>query len=219
MNKNQLLLIARQAALVVPEVRQYLKPETLKALNTYEGIRADYWGSVYDAVEGYLISSKPITSFRNSFWSFMSSAFQTAFEYGYTEAGGEVPLDDEAQSWLDDAIQGEKANITALFQSLKEKRGDVDAIAEAFARADGYSSTLDQIYSTGKTFGSKNKMLTFVGDDGKESCTDCKRLKGKRHRASWWIKNDLIPGSHNYECGGYNCEHYLEDDNGNRFTL
>jgi len=219
MNKNMLMLIARQAAQLVPEVKQYLKPETIKALNSYEGVRNDYWASVYDAVEGYLRSDRPITSYRSGMYNAMNSAFQTAFEYGYTEAGGEVPIDAEAQEWLDGAIAGERGNIANLFQTLKDGRGELDAVAEGFARADGYSSTLDQIYSTGKTYGAKNMMLTFVGDDGKESCTDCKRLKGQRHRASWWISKDLIPGSSNYECGGWNCEHYLEDDKGNRFTI
>ena len=220
-NNNQLMLIARQAALLVPEVKQYLKPETIKALNTYEGVRNDYWASVYDAVEGYLNSSQPITSFRNSFYNAMNSAFQTAAEYGYADGGGEVPLDDKAQSWLDGMIAGEKANITALFQTLKDKRGDVDAINEAFARAEGYSSTLDSIYSQAMMWGAKNPVLTWHLGQTEKHCATCAKLDGKKHRASWFMDRGYIPKQPgaSMECGGYNCDCTLTDKDGNEYTI
>jgi len=218
MNKKYLLNKIKEIVAALPAIKQYLAPATIKAVYSYESVRNDYWAAVYDAVEGYLSSSRPVTAFQNSFLNAMNSAFQTAFEYGYTDAGGEVPVDADAQAWLDGQISAEAGNIRELFARLKDNR-DIDAIAEAFARADGYASTLDQIYNTGKTFGAKNKMLTMVGDDGAESCKDCQRLKGQRHRASWWAEHDLIPGSSSYECQGFHCEHYLVDDDGNEFTF
>lgn len=219
MNKNYLLLKIREAVKALPALLAHLSPVSIKALGGYEGIRNDYWAEVYDAVEGYLTGNRPITSFRNGMWNAMNSAFQTAFEMGYVDGGGEVPVDAKAQAWLDGMIAQEKGFISGLFADLRDYWSDKDAIAEAFARADGYASTLDQIYNTGKTFGAANKMLTMTGSDGKESCKDCQRLKGQRHRASWWAENNLIPGSSAYECGGWNCEHILVDDDGVEFTF
>jgi len=38
------------------------------------------------------------------------------------------------------------------------------------------------------------------------------RLKGKRHRRSWFIEHGLVPGqpgNQNFECQGFNCRHVL----------
>ncbi len=53
-----------------------------------------------------------------------------------------------------------------------------------------------------------------AGDDGAESCADCSKYKDKRHKASWWISHNAVPPNRDFECGGYNCEHYLIDDDG-----
>ena len=114
-----------------------------------------------------------------------------------------------------------------LFQQLKELKAlakiDGYQILEGVAeqRAEGYARTLDGIYSEGKIRGAKNKMLTFGGDDGEESCKTCQKYKGQRHRASWWVKRDLIiyRGNMNYECGCWQCQHYFFDDSGNVYTF
>jgi hypothetical protein len=88
------------------------------------------------------------------------------------------------------------------------------------SRAEGYANRLDGLYAEAKTRAAGNKMLTFDGSDGKESCPECKKMKGKRHRAKWWVENGLIPGpgNTNYTCNGFNCEHRLYDDEGNEWT-
>jgi hypothetical protein len=193
----------------------------LKASGDYTSIRAEMSGEIHDAVYDYLTGSGNVTAYRSAMALAVSAAYIAAADVAYVEGGGELPLDSDTAAWARGQLDAQLGFIDQLFESLRDlrKEGDVNATAEALARANGYASSLDQLYSEAATRGAKNKMLTFVGSDGKESCKDCKRMKGQRHRASWWIEHDMVPGSSAYECGGWQCEHYLETDDGERFTI
>ena len=207
-----------------PDVVKHLTPDARALVKAgtsgdYDSIRGTYWAEVYDAVENYLDSAVNVTAPRNKLLVAMGEAFTATVYIGYQDGGGELPLDDDTAAWMGGRIAAERGFITDLFARLKEQRGELDPVNEALARANGYASGLDQVYSEAKLHGSKNKMYSFVGDDGEESCPTCQKMKGQRHRGSWWIKNDLIPGSTKYECGGYNCQHVLVDDSGQQITL
>lgn len=210
--------VIRQHPAVIP----HLSPSTnaaLKATGEYSAIRLNYFILTYQAVYEYLTSSRPVTSFRNAMSQAVVEAFGGAVDLGYQEGGAELPLDDDTLAWLNGEVDRELGFVSDLFSRLRDEfEGDPDT--EATARAEGYANRLDAIYSEAKTRAAKNKMLTFNGDDGKESCPECKKMKGQRHRASWWIKHGLIPGpgNTNYTCNGYNCEHRLYDDDGNEWT-
>lgn len=82
------------------------------------------------------------------------------------------------------------------------------------SRAPLWQSTSDQFYYAGIQSADKNGMYEFTGDDGKENCTTCAKLKGQKHRMSWWVSKELRPGidHDNFECGTWpnHCMHYLE---------
>lgn len=198
-------------------------PRAYKAGGDYDTVRQKYWEVVYDAVSGYLESKKPSTSYKNAMSRAVADAFIDAVETGYRDGGGELPLDEDTGDWLNARQAGELSNVNSLFVSLAmlRKEDDTDPIEEGFKRAEGYSNTLDGLYNQAVLHGMKNKMLTFAGEDGAESCDDCKRYKGKRHRASWWIARDAVPPSGlGLECHpGGRCEHYLADDSGVQVTV
>jgi hypothetical protein len=191
---------------------QHLSRKAIKAVGGYQGVRDDYFVAVYDAVQDYLESSRPITSFSNRMREAMATAFYDAAHLGYEEASGDAVPDDETIKWLNERVASERENIVNLFSRLKQE-ADPDIIHEANARADGYSRTLDMIYQEAKMRGSKNKTLVFSGDDGDESCSTCSGLKGKRHKISWILANDMIPrpGNDNFVCSGYRCNHFWLD--------
>ena len=95
----------------------------------------------------------------------------------------------------------------------------IDGPASIVYNADAYARTLDGVLAEGRLRGAKNKMLTMVGTDGKVSCSDCQRLKGQRYSARKWIRLGIpgVPGN-GYECQGHRCRHYLETDEGERWT-
>jgi hypothetical protein len=194
----------------VPQVKPYLLRATFKAAGGYDAIRGTYWSQCYDDVEGYLTSTRPTTAFSNSMREAMASAFMDAAYLGYSETSGEDVMDSETSAWLDGRIGQERGFIVSLFERLKEERDTLDPLSEAFARADGFARTLDAIYAEAKMRGSRNITLEFGGDDGDESCPDCQRMKGKKHKIQYILDNGLIPapGNSNYECKGYKCEHY-----------
>ena len=82
------------------------------------------------------------------------------------------------------------------------------------SRAPLWKSTLDQFYYAAIKQADKNGMYEFTGDDGKENCATCAKLKGQKHRMNWWVSKELRPGidHDNFECGTWpdHCQHYLE---------
>lgn len=194
------------------------------ALGDYAGIRQEYRMRVYSSILDYLRQDNvPVTKFRNVMKRAIADNFIAAGELGYTDGGGELPEPEDFMSWIGARQEEEFGYTNSLYSNLKglKKEEDFDPFAEASTRAEGYAKTLDGIYNEAKIRGAKNKMLTFGGTDGEHTCSTCQRLQGARHRASWWINHDLVPGpvNKNYECGGFRCQHYLYDDDGKLFTI
>ncbi len=197
----------------VPHTLPYLTPETwavFRAAGGFDGIRNTYWAIIYDAVYDYLTGTQSVTTFKNAMKKGMVDAFVQAAELGYEDAGGELPMDSETLAWLGDAQSSELTNIDNLFSRLKQEWDGLDPINEAFARADGYVATVDAIYAQAKLRGSDNVLLEFTGDDGEESCDECKDLKGTKTLKQYILDHNLIPapGNDAFTCQGYNCHHY-----------
>lgn len=197
-------------------------------LAEYSKVRADYWSQIYDVVYEYLKSDAAVTAYKGRMKRAMTEAFPKVGDIAWEDGGSELPLDASANEWLTSRMNAELGFIDNTFASLKLLRDELKdtpkeleeaAIHQAFTRADGYANTLDSVYSTIKAMAAKNMMLTFVGEDGQESCSDCRRYKNKRHKASWWVAHDAIPPNRAFECHGYNCQHVLVNDKGDLFTI
>lgn len=182
-------------------------------------IKREFHAKIYSAVGGYLESGGSVTRWRNIARKAIVDDHPRAFYTGFVETGGDdAETEPEDERWLTDEINAQLGFVDAMFVSLRDLRGEVDADDEAEKRADGYTDTLGAVYAEGKLRGDKNKMYKFVGDDGEESCKDCQKLKGKRMKAREIIKKELIPapGNESFECKGYKCQHYWVDSKGNR---
>ena len=192
-----------------------------KQVGEYSSIRNELWIAIYDNVYNYLSSTQYVVSFNNVVGVAIGKAYIEAAELGYQDGGGTLPLDEDTLAWAQAETSAQLAYIDSLFSTLKQLRreGDFDAVHEAFEHADGYCNSLDALYNGAKVAGAGNKMLTFEGSDGRESCADCQRYKGQRHRASWWQSHNAVPPSRGFECKGYHCDHRLFDDDGNEFTI
>lgn len=191
------------------------------SLGSYPLVRDAYYEEIFASIFDYLDKGGAITTFKNSMKRAMVNAFLPAAEIGWEDGGGALPISDDLQEWLAAMQSAELGYIDVLFQTLKEARKDPEIKKAEIgqARAEGYCLTLDRIYNYAKVNAAANTMLTFEGDDGAESCSDCQKYKGKRHKASWWISHNAVPPNRDFECKGYNCRHYLQDDNGTIWTL
>lgn len=187
----------------------------------YSEARREYWRNLYAIINGYLTTNQSAEDAQRDYIEAMRASFMAAVTLGWQYGGGELPLDEEVEAWMQEKQQQEEKYILLLFLFLAglKAAGEFDAAYEALRRADGYSEALDMIYNGARVRVDMSKMLTFAGSDGKESCSDCQRLKNLRRPARWWVVNDLIPPNRAFECKGYRCEHYLEDDDGRRVTL
>lgn len=226
MDNTLLTDFLRRAIVIKPQVIPHLSEQArellgLKADNMgYPPIRDAYWTSIYGAVEGYLTNDRPVTSYRNAASVAMSEAFTATVYEAWYQAGAELPLSDDVSAWLAERIGQERGHIISMFDRLKAEWQGLDVAAEAVARADGYSRTLDSLYGEAKMRAAKNATLEFVGDDGAESCPECQSMKGKRHTIKYIIEHNLIPrpGNDVYSCNGYHCEHFWQNPKtGERF--
>lgn len=89
--------------------------------------------------------------------------------------------------------------------------GDVsDTVLEGKA-TQWFNGSIFPFYTAGLTASGANPMMEFSGDDGKESCPDCVRLKEQRHRLKDWIDRGFDPPNGiNLDChDGHNCHHQL----------
>lgn len=190
----------------------------------YPAIRKQYNINIFGAMNGYLTMGDSIVTARNEMSREVVESFYAAFVAGYTDAGGsedDLTGESEDLDWINARTEEETGYIKTLFVTLRDlKNQDLtrdELIAYAHDRADAYTNTLDAIYGEGKMRGAGKIMLTMVGDDGRESCRDCVSRKGKRYSVKKWLTIGYPP-SRDFECHGYNCQHYLETDDGKRWT-
>ena len=199
----------------------------IRAVGSYSATRDRYYSEIEKTIAQYLSGTGTVALPKGHIKREMATAFVDAFETGWMETAGGDTYEPESEdiSWLASRTSQELGFIDSLFVSMKEMRDsstkeDPLTSAEIYGyaadKAVMYSRTLDLVNAQGMLRGGKNVMLTFDGEDGKESCATCQKYKGQRHRAKWWVSRDLIPGpgNTNYECNGYNCMHELQDDDG-----
>lgn len=195
-------------------------------LAEYSGLRNDFWARIYDAVYDYLSGKGNVGTVKRAMKKAIAETYNNVADLAWQDGGGELPIGPEANAYTASRQAEEFAFVDTLGNGLKEIKNDEesdinDAIQQAFQRADGYSRSLDKFYSNVKALAAGNKMvmLTFTGEDGEESCSDCQKYKGQRHKASWWVRRDAVPPSRSFECGGYKCQHILVDDDGKLFSI
>ena len=195
----------------------------LKQMGDYSSIRDELWTVIFDAIEGYLSGSGYITGPKARVATAISKAYIDTMDVAYEDGGGSLPIDSDTASWARGELQAQLGYVDSLFETLKalRKEGDYDTTDEAESHADKYSSALDGFYNGVKLLGAGNVMLTWNIGSAEKHCKDCLKLDGQRHKASWWSSRGYTPrrpGS-NTECGGYNCDCSLSDDNGEEFTI
>lgn len=218
------LSIVHTIARRYPRVGPLLSPNAqalVKAADSLNSINSAYHDAITEALTTYFEGGS-VTAPRNAFKQAATEAFGAAFEAGWTDNGGTLPFDGDALEWFNNRLQEEFGHIDGLFTDAKELRKDKDYdwFAWVTARADAYTSALASIYNAAAML-VKKQMLTWRLGQTEVHCSDCKKLDGQRHRASWYIGKNFIPRQPGagMECGGYNCDCQLENDDGEEVTI
>jgi len=207
---------------VIPHLRGRAREMAgIKAFGDLASINAVYHDVITESLTTYFEGNVIVTAPRNAFRQATASAFYDAFYLGWADGGGGTP-DSDGIAWINSRVSQEYGFIDMLFQQIKELRQekDFDFFSWVTARADGYTNTLREIYNAAYARASKDIMVTFGGDDGAESCPDCMKYKGQRHKLSWFVRRNAIPPfGTGLQChpGGH-CKHGLFNDMGEQVT-
>jgi hypothetical protein len=143
-----------------------------------------------------------------------------AYRDGMREGGIAEP-DQEDRDVMDEAandwVAGQVEFVNQFAKDAAASKKDKDKRDGILARIDLWVAALRNFGEAGKLYALGNIPLTFDGEDGEESCDDCQRYKGQRHRRNWWADRGLLErdGNPNYECGRWPaCHHSFKDDSG-----
>jgi len=209
---------------ILETVNGNVSTRATKQIESIDQANAAYHDAISESLTGYFEEGGNVSSYKNEFKRATLDNFYDVFDLGWADGGGELPIDDDdANSWIEARVNQELGFIDGLFQEAKElrKEEDFDYFSWIVARADGYTRTLTEVYNAATLRAQTDKMVTFDGDDGEESCADCQKLKGVRHKISWFVKRNFVPpfGS-GLQCGsGGHCHHGLFDDSGEQITI
>lgn len=186
----------------------------------YATVRETYTAALFDAFMGYA-SGGAVTRWRNAAGKAVIEAVSDAIYRAFDDAGADE-LDPEDETWLSGKQKEQVGYLSDTFDWLKQARADETITEDAVnAKVERWAQTLDSIYSEALLKAKKNALLEWHYGDTAEHCDTCASLNGTRHRASWYLAHDYIPGKPGAAmvCGGYRCQCWLTDKAGETVTL
>jgi hypothetical protein len=175
---------------------------------TKTAFTSDIAAILQDAADGGVSKAAFSARMRSTINTYGKAAYLDGLETGGVKA---ADYDDTDSSNVADLLAYNSQYVTDLAKTIYAEDGTVVGGADFKASLWG-NKTLNDFYYKGIESADKNGLYKFTGNDGQESCKDCKSLKGEVHRMSWYVKNRKRPGvdTDNFECGGWQCEHKLE---------
>lgn len=220
---NAFAYLSREGVDIPADIWQKaLVTRALKADGDISDINAAYHDQITEILTGYFESGGAVTSAKNQIKRAMVESFGGAFDGGWVDGGQDLPADEEALAWFNERVNAEMGFIDMLLENAKElrKEEEPDYFTWITSRADAFTNSVSSVYNTAVMFAKKNQMLTWQYGDA-DHCATCESLNGQRHRASWYIAHDYIPGRPGaaMDCGGYRCKCSLVDPEGNQITI
>lgn len=211
---------ARQAlAVAIGIAADFLSEREVK---TIDSIVRGYTNRLTTLVKDTMKSGDAVTM-RRGLKALLKNVARDVYRDGLRE-GGIEPKDEspEDRAATDEAIDDW---LASQFEYIAQFAADAAAVRKDKTQRDAILGRIDAWVSSLRNFGEAGKLaalgnipLTLDGEDGDESCDQCQKYKGVRHRRNWWAERDLLRrnGNDNYECGRWdNCHHYFRDDKGN----
>lgn len=205
---------AAQVARALADVTFY---PAVKAKATIDAMIAGYRSDLGDLVQSLLRGGKRMSKaqFRRDMKATIKDYAREGFAVAWEEGGGDVKETEAADVAIIDEWRGEQQGFVDDFADwLTNKDSDLDAVPD---RLDKWALSFQNFCERVKLMAQGDPMLTYDGDDGEESCTQCQEYKGQSHRLSWWEKRGLTKrnGNDNFDCGRWPaCQHHFFDGAG-----
>lgn len=137
-----------------------------------------------------------------------------AYIDGLSDGGVEIAnvneLERDDLRTINSLLASQRAFVGDFMGTVYSEDGISDAAANGKA-TQWFNGSILPFYQAGLTASGANPMMEFTGDDGKESCPDCVRLKEQRHRLRDWVDRGFDPPNGiNLDChDGHHCKHTL----------
>lgn len=182
--------------------RLYADTTTKDYPATKDAFVGDVAAAISDAASGEISKAAFAIRMRAALSKYGKAAYLDGLAEGGVDASSIPPEDSDAYAAI---LAQQSQYVTDARSTITDFTGD------AAVRAQMWQKSLDPFYYGGVESADRNGMYTFDGDDGDESCADCRALKGTTHRMSWYIKNKKRPvvDGESFECKGYRCRHFL----------
>lgn len=204
-------LVARLAEAAEPEAMRaaFAYARELSAQKALTSTRLDFEMEFGDILTEARAENIDRRRFSTLIRSVLRKYARSAYRDGLIDGGvidGRLTDEDEATLGLFIAEQGQY--VTELGEVLFKGDGVSDAQADIKSEL-WWNKSVYPAYQKGLLSADANGLYEFAGDDGEESCADCKKLKGQVHRYRDWARKNLIPPSASFECEGWQCKHLL----------
>lgn len=136
------------------------------------------------------------------------------FIEGLAAGGVEDEPDDDDNAKIRELVSAANSYVDSFVSTLYD-----DGISDAQAAQKAgmwFKKAILPAYYEGFSSAKANALLLFTGKDGADSCAQCTTWKGKKRRLKWWTANKLRPqvDTESFDCGGWECNHYLEEVTG-----
>ena len=176
-------------------------------------VEDEYATTLYEIMDDYANSERPITAFRNRYNRAVNDAFNVAVVAGWADGGATGRIPGELQDWTNERIDRESNFVADMFNDLREMRktSTPDQLANFISdRAEGYTATLEGVYLQGKAYAMGERPGQWQYGATEEHCDTCRMLADKSPQPLRWFRdNGYIPrqrGSSTLECGGWRCD-------------
>lgn len=190
------------------------------AFKSIQATRLDFENAFEDAIGSAMAGKINRAKWAARVRNLIKTNINKAYRDGLADGGVLGEPEDSEQEEINSAIKTQSQYVTDLGARLFKEDKVTPAMADQKATMWWNKSVMPSYYA-GFESAAANQMMEFVGDDGKENCRTCRRLKGQRHRLDSWNKKGLNPkgkgNEGNFECGLWFCEHFLQQTTAKAF--
>lgn len=154
-----------------------------------------------------------VAAFASQMDDLLATSIRASYLEGLAEGGvDESEMDKADEQAIRDMTAAQKEYVDGFAQAVMEAKSEADLRPQIDNRVIMWSKSIRAAAMAGVNSAKANEVVIFSGQNGKENCDTCQSLMGARHRRSWFADRGLVPGvpgNLNYDCGGWNCEHFL----------
>ena len=130
-----------------------------------------------------------------------------AYVDGLRDGGVDDDPSEDEQKEINALIADQGQYISGLADAIYKDEDTIISSAVAEQKpAMWFNKSVNPAYLAGLAAADGNSLYEWVYGNTEESCADCQKLNGQRHRMKDWTRKGLLPKVDTLECKGFNCK-------------